>query len=516
MAYQQFVVPDWSKLSAGTGQYDLSQMGAPFYNAFGGQIAESWKVPEFGTFVLQIRRGVHYALDPTNEASRLMNGRELTADDAVYNVWRLHTDPRFPNSGPRFSQRAMSAAVKAEKTGPWEVTLRMPVDPWAGFWWVAFGGCSQYLYAKEVIEKYGDANDFRRVIGTGPFIFSDYVPGSVATFTRNPTYWEKNPVGPGKGDQLPYADKVNMFIVPDLSTRLAIMRTGRGDWVSDIQREDGRALLSTTPHIKYATYVGASYTVEMRTELNELPFKDKRVRHALMMAIDRETIKRDLYRGDAATRDWPVSEGLKELYVPDSELPESTLALYKYNTEKAKQLLTEAGYPNGFKTQLMVLNTAVHVDLASVVKEMWSKVGVEAVLQPRDNAVYTAAGTARSYEGMRMVGGTGTLGLTSIFEMNPERVDTNKIMDPFIRKTYDEMQNYHFINQPKVNEIYRKQVIPYRLDASYVLPVTAPYAFTFWQPWLKNHYGEQDYHIRLWTRYAWVDQDLKEKMTGRR
>lgn len=513
MVYQQFANQNWSRGAAGTGEVDFAQQTSPGPSEYSPEIAESWKIPEPGTWILQIRKGVHYGLDPANEASRLMNGRELTADDAVYNIWRLHTDPRFPQAGPRRSHPAMSKAVTAEKTGPWEVTLKTPVDPWTGFFWVVWGGCSQMMYAKEVIEKYGHADDWTRVVGTGPFLFSDYVSQSVATFKRNPNYWQKDPVGAGKGNQLPYADTVKQFVVPDLSTRLATIRTGRADWVSDIVAEDARSLLKSVPHIKSARFVARSLTVAMRTELPDLPFKDKKVRQALAMALDYEAIKKDLYQGDAAIRDWPVSASMGDLYVPDDKLPESVRALYRYNPEGAKKLLAEAGYPRGFKTKINLQNSSEMMDPASVIKEMWAKIGVDLELQPRDFVVYTAAGTSRSWEEMRM-NVSATTSIIQIIEMSPMRGVTNMINDPVVLKAYDEIQKYVFINQPKVNQIYREQVVPYVLDQAYVVPIAGPYSFTIWQPWIKNHYGET--RFRWWTAYAWVDQDLKEKLTGRR
>ncbi|MBI4283944.1 MAG: ABC transporter substrate-binding protein, partial [Chloroflexi bacterium] len=87
----------------------------------------------------------------------------------------------------------------------------------------------------------------------------------------------------------------------------------------------------------------------------ELPFKDIRVRQALMMATDFQAIKNELYEGDADLLAWPVinQPETKGAYRPLETLPPAVAALWKYNPEKAKQLLAEAGYPNGFKTKVV-------------------------------------------------------------------------------------------------------------------------------------------------------------------
>ena len=81
--------------------------------------------------------------------------------------------------------------------------------------------------APEVIQKYGNQLNWRNSVGTGPFVLTDFVSGSQATLTRNSSYWDKDPVGPGKGNQLPYIDGIKMLVLPDPSTRLTAMRTGK-------------------------------------------------------------------------------------------------------------------------------------------------------------------------------------------------------------------------------------------------------------------------------------------------
>lgn len=513
LAYEQFLYPDWSKGLAGSGQYDLGLQGVTPIEAWGGQLAESWEIPEIGTWILHLRKGVHYAVNPASEASRLVNGREFTADDAVYNVRRFTTDPAFPNAGIRRSLPAMAAATTIEKTGPNEVTLKTPVDPWNGFFWIVWGGTSVSMAAPEVVRKFGSVSDWRNAVGTGPYMIADHVSGSATTFRKNPNYWGQDPVGPGKGNQLPYVDNIRLLQVPDVSTRVAALRTGKADWVTGVEWYDTESLLKTNPQLQIKRYLPYGRSVSMRIDKADLPFKDKRVRQALTMATDFESIKKDLYKGQAEILVYPLPPVFTWLHTPMNKLPESVQALYRYNPDKAKQLLAEAGYPNGFKTTMILQSTSNEVDAASVIKAMWAKVGVDVELQPRELTTYSAIGTARSWEDMYMgAAGVSTL-YTTILSLSGYRgvSVTDVVKDQRAIDTYEQMQKFVFIDMPKVDELFRN-LVPYLMEQAYVIPRPVPYSATVWQPWIKNYHGEKTSGILtldLWPQYVWVDQELK-------
>lgn len=518
LVYEQFLYPDWSKGAAGSGQFDLGQQGVTPIEAWGPQLAESWKITEVGTWVLQIRKGVHYALNPNSEASKLVNGREFTADDAVYNVRRFTIDPAFSNAGIRRSLPAMSKATTIEKTGPSEVTLKTPIDPWNGFFWIVWGGTSTSMAAPEVVKKYGNVQDWRNAVGTGPYMIADHVSSSATTFIKNPNYWGRDPVGPGKGNQLPYADSVKLLQIPDVSTRMAAARTGKADWITGVEWYDTESLTKTNPELQIKRYLPYGRSISMRQDKADLPFKDKRVRHALMMATDFNSIKNDLYGGQAEILVYPLPPVFTWLHTPMEKLPESVQALYKYNPERAKQLLKEAGYPNGFKTSMIVQASSTEVDAASVIKAMWAKVGVDVELQPREQTVYSAIATNRTWEDTFMgAAGVSTLYTTVLSLSGYRGVSVNDVIaDPLAIQTYDEMQKNVFVNMPKVDELVRN-FVPYLMEQAYVIPRPVPYSATIWQPWIKNYHGEKASGILtvdLWPQHVWVDRELKKQLTG--
>jgi ferredoxin len=102
----------------------------------------------------------------------------------------------------------------------------------------------------EVVEKYGSMNDWKNSVGSGPFMLTDYVKGSSATLVRNPNYWEKDPVGPGKGNQLPYLDGVRTLIEPDASTQDSLFTTGHVD-IINVEYDRAQAIKSSCPDAKY-------------------------------------------------------------------------------------------------------------------------------------------------------------------------------------------------------------------------------------------------------------------------
>jgi peptide/nickel transport system substrate-binding protein len=498
---------DWTRGTAGTGEIDWVPNISGVPDTCIGLLAESWEIPELGTIVYKVRQGVHWAFNPKSEASRMMNGREVTADDWIASFDYMMSHPR---SLIRSVAPQLFGTATMEKTGPWEVTLRTPVDPLTGWNWLGADG----IFPPEVIARYGDMQDWRNVVGTGPFMLTDYIPGSSATLVRNPDYWDKDPVGPGKGNQLPYLDGVKILIVMDISTMSAAIRTARVDFFPGFPAEDTLNIIQSVPGIMYSSYVAGDPTViAMRIDKNELPYKDKRVRQALMLATDFNTLKDDFFSGKAEILAFPVSSESKQAYMPLEVMPESAQSLYRYDPEKAKQLLVEAGYPDGFTARMIYLSAYDFSDLASVYQAMWAKVGINLELQPKEMVAFLSIGWSRSYEDMILTGSPGgslyPFCLDLLYFKSP---CFGFFSDPFIETTSKEIQKHVIIDMPEADRLFR-ELMPYIVEQAYYLPVPSFHAYSLWWPWLKNYHGE------TWIRFAkywWIDRDLKEEMTGRR
>lgn len=514
IVYDQYMVTDWRKGPAGSGETSLIAGAGAVEDYFQPALAESWEIPGMGVWILKIRQGVKWQ-PVDSEAGKLMNSREVTADDIVSSVKRLITAPR---SWIVVARPYLLNGLTVEKTGPWEVTIKTPTDPWTSHNWIVQGGGFNCLYPPEVVAKYGDMEtDWRKAVGTGPFMLTDYVPSSIITFERNPVYWDKDPVGPGRGNQLPYVDVYKQFIIPDISTQLAGLRTGKIDFMTGLEASSAKPLLKTTPELEHITYLsGTPWVIAMNRIDPSKPFDDIRVRQAMMLATDFEAIKRDYFEGDAEIDVWPVNRQTSSLYQPFEELPESVKELYSYNPEKAKSLLTEAGYPNGFQAKVLAPPTPERVDELSIFIDQWAKVGIDLILDVREMGVYNGINIARGHEDLayRFLWGTFTQqlylsGLRGSSWFNPSFVGDASVglEDPLIESVFNKINENMFINNPQAYAEYKK-IKPYVLEQAFYIVRPTPYTYSFWWPWVKNCYGQGT----LFVHYYWIDKNLKKSM----
>ncbi|MEE8413302.1 MAG: ABC transporter substrate-binding protein [Dehalococcoidales bacterium] len=513
--YQQFMGSDWLRGPADQGVSNFAAGAGSIEDSFGPQIAESWEMPEKGVWILNIRQGVHWQ-PVDSEAGDLMGGRELTVDDIIYGFdYLFNRDGNSPESWIVRGQSAVAESATIEKTGPWQVTIRTPEEVMTAFAWVIQGAGFYRVYPPEVIAKYGDVSKWENAVGTGPYMLLDYVEGSQFLFEKNPIYWEKDPVGPGEGNQLPYADTLTQLIIPDLSTTYAALRTGKLDLQSAVTLTDAQTQWQTTPELEYLQYGTGMYGIGMAQDFEDNPYSDFRVRQALMLATDFEAIQRDYYDGEAEMIAWPANPSLI-FYESLDELPQSVQELYQYNPERAKELLTEAGYPDGFKTSIIVQSTPERIDELSIIKDMWAKVGVEVVLNIKESGAYRAfTGAGVPYEEMlyRVFGGSYfNMHLYQAFTrgtaiLNVSHINNPPGTDPYLEELFLEQEEYLFVDMPRVYEAVKK-VNRYVMEKAFVIPLPVPYRYSFWWPWLKNYYGQGTGFIR----YAWIDQDMKKSM----
>ena len=201
---------DWARGPAGTGEarWVITTLYTP-PNLMVGVLAEKiWEVPDANTLVFHIRKGVKFAVNPQSEASRLVNGRELNADDVVFSFTRTWTNPRSYVATTYPYAEYIESITAPDK---WTVVIRAKPGKIGPVFLTAT--VNVRIVPREVVEKYGDLRGWRNSVGSGPFMLMDYVTGAALTFARNPNYWRKDPVHPE--NRLPYLDSVKMMIIPD-------------------------------------------------------------------------------------------------------------------------------------------------------------------------------------------------------------------------------------------------------------------------------------------------------------
>ena len=371
-----------------------------------------------------------------------------------------------------------------------------------------------------MIEKYGDMTDWKNVVGTGSYILTEYVPESIRVYTRNPNYFEMDPFFPE--NRLPYIETVKRLVIPDRSTILAALRTGQLDEFSDLTWDESEVFMRDNPDILQKRRLGGTAAPAGRMDKPELPWAPQedenalKVRRAMNMAINKQALVDDYYGGNAVlfSDPWTPIPDYEGIFRPLETFSKEVQELYEYNPEKAKQLLAEAGYPDGFRASIVTMSN--NVDLFSILKDNLSKVGVDLVIDVKERGAYSKLANARSFPEY-ISGWNGIAGMP--WKWHQFRVEsqwTDSYFDhPDMRAAYDELQLVLGRDDAKVREIYAS-VSETFLEAAPQIFLPKPYTYTTWWPWLKRYEGMRDIGVynpgEGYDHFSWIDQDMKKEM----
>jgi len=513
LTHDELLEGDWAQGPAGTGKFTWATNDVYRWDSKSGALAESFEIIAPGDMIFHIRQGVNYGLNSNSEASRLVGGRQMTGDDVYWNIDRWLN---IEGSQVARSARDMANAIVVTQLDDWTIQITVPTDQAIYLASYLVDWCS--VIPPEIVSTYGNMNEWQNSVGTGPYFITDYVRSSAVTFERNPSYWQTDPVGPGMGNQLPYAENVKYLILADASTREAAVRTGQIDVYFGVTVDALENLTGTAKDLVIKQGIpAASSSIGMRTDKAELPFSKKEVRQALMMAIDYDTIIEEYYYGEAQLPSFPIvpEPELMDAYLSLGEAPEIVKELFSYNPEKAKQLLSASGYPGGFKTSIICTNPMV--DYLSIIKDMWAQIGVELEIVTEEIGAYNSRWASRNYDEMfytlwpssgtyvRMLALTGTgVGQNLSF-----------INDPKVNETKSKMlEAFAAGDQAEVDSLF-KNLMPYVLEQAWCVQSPIPYTYAVWWPWIKGYSGEYSPGICnefRWAKYIWVDQKLKREM----
>ncbi len=490
---------DWTKGPSGTGEVTWATSWMPPPDTLVPWLAESWERPDPDTAVYHIRKGVHF------HDKAPAYGREMDAYDVAFTYNRIFDNRTYISLA--CPKEANLESITA--TDKWTVVVK--AKPGKLGWSFEYTTDLIKIIPREVGEQNINFNKWENSCGTGPFILIDHVPGSSTTLVRNPNYWRNHPLHPE--DTMPYIDGVKMLNIPDVSTQMAALRTGKLDSATGINWEDAATLRKTTPELKERFwYSEVPVSINLRVDKPELPWHDIRVRRALWLAIDHQEIVDEYFQGNAELFGWPLLPipDFKAMYRPLEEFPESIRELYEYKPEKAKQLLAEAGYPDGFKAEVILQST--NVDLISIAQDYLAKIGVDLELQVVEAGVYWAISARKTHT-------QGIIGFAHAGH-------------PFkpLSVTLGHMMNWSCVNDPKINELNEgirggfdfaeraalvKEMVPLELEGCYLVAFPAPYQYAMWWPWVKGYSGEKSWgHVGGLgrARFIWLDQELKKEM----
>ena len=482
-----------------------------------GSLAESWETPDDTTIVLNIRQGVHWHDKPP------MNGRELTADDIAFNYHRyLGLGRGFTEVAPGAGSLATVGVESVTATDEWTVVIELErPNPVALF--TLLQSYTFDIHPPEVIEEHGNVNDWRNLVGTGPFMLTDYVEGSSVTWLKHPNYWgfdEKYPE-----NRLPYIDELVALIMREEATRTAALRSGKLDYrgyagEAQLRTIDlAETLARTNPEItQWPYYVRSEFAFGFNT--TNPPFDDIRVRKALLMALDMETIN-DTYlggRGDI-TPHGKVGTSQKGLFVPFEEWPDDVKKGHRYDLEGAENLLDEAGYPRGaagtrFKTSVILhANTVLsYYELAAA---YWSEIGVDLEIEVTSSAAeFGAVLNEGTFEALiSSISGANYFNEAHVTNWyTGTSTNGSVVSDPQVDAMIDSLKA-----STSLDEYHRlfREIDMYALQQHWLIwgPVSPMYHVS--QPWFKGYNGEATMgNWQMSDLYArvWIDQDLKAEL----
>lgn len=509
LTHDELISGDWAKGPAGTGEADWIHGFGGRMELMMGNLCTSWEMPDDETVIFNIRQGVHWQNKDT-EAGRFVGGRELTADDIV---WGINSEWFTPGTFLNASQLPVMRPTSVKALDKYTVEVKFAPE-YLGASLILTGG-QMIFNPPELYEKYGDLSDWRNQVGTGPFILTDYVRGSSASYERNPNYHLYDPLHPE--NQLPYLDNINELYIPDASTRLAAFRTGKLDRLTGVSYEDAALIMDANPEVRSVEYIAGDENPYGRVDKPELPFKDLKVRQAMNLAVDQRAILEDFYagHGDLKPFPWPHIPGTPTypMSVALEDMPEDVQMQFTYDPDKAKQLLTEAGYPDGFKTNIIC--GLDKVDVLSIVREYLLAVGIDMEIRPMESGVLRSIQRGRTHDEMLM--GCGSMA-DFCWKMNPVRYESfdNPAYweDPYTREVF----NYvcQWVGKDDAKWMAKlKEWEPFILEQAIGIWIPHPAKVNIWWPWLQNYHGESQmgYQDGLTHYvYTWMDPELKKSM----
>ena len=355
-------------------------------------LAEKWEVsPDGLTYTFHLRKGVTFS-----------DGTPLKASDVKFSINRAKTNQK---SGWTFTLEPLKDIAT-----PDDSTVVMTLSqPWAPFLSdIAMFNSS--IMSEAFVKKIGEDKLVEQTLGTGPFVLSEWKKGEYITLKKNDKYWDKG---------LPYLDQLKITVVPDDNNRILQLQGGEIDGMYDVPL-NRVGDLEKDDKLTVNKFV-STYNNFIALNTRNAPLNDVKVRQALNYATDKQSLIK------------VVTFGIGE--VSNSFMPNGALYWnkdqvgYPFDLDKAKALIKDSSIPSGGKIAIQVqAGMQQSLQLATALKDMWSKIGIDLDIQQLEQAVVNDNYRNNKYEAYA----TGW---------------TNDIIDPDELVSYailpEQVQNYH-------------------------------------------------------------------------
>ena len=382
-------------------------------------LAESWRQIDDLTYEFKLHKGVRFHNMPP------VNGRELTSADVKYSIERIAGEHgKKANFKHRYYFEGKLAAIETPDKYTIIFKTKKPFAPFIKYIAAAWS----VIVPKEAVDAWGDLK--RNGIGTGPFMLKEFVKGAHMNFVKHPKYFKKG---------LPYLDGIHIKLMRQPASIMAAFLAGELDigalyhfQVETVKKEGGDARIYARPGA-YTRILRTPPWVEGEIPLKP-PFDDRRVRQAIAHAIDKTKILTLTWGGAGEVQVGPVPQCYKPWALGKEDQ-------WEYNPEKAKKLLAEAGYPNGFSCELMTWNLPYMTGPAQVIQQMLKEVGINVTINALEFAQYFNKAYRYKYE--------------LAFHITTAAIDPEEWLVPYFGKL--DKSTYYKWSNPQLWDMIEKQ-----------------------------------------------------------
>jgi len=375
-----------------TGHIFETLIGTAANGSFRPKLAQSWRMVDENTWEFTLRKNVKFH-----------NGSPFTANSVLFSFCRIPTLLGTPSPFTIYTKAIKeitapdpyTVIMKTKMPHPLLpnelTTIQIVSDSLIGAEKVAFveSGCK----INAAIPTKADFDGGKAAIGTGPFKYAEFVKGDHILFKRNDDYWGAKPQWAS----------VRFRPLKDQGARVAGLLSGEIDFIENPPIEDMLRILTNpkfnvememSSRVIYIALDQRSDTTvppDVKGTNGKNPFRDVRVRKALSLAIDRYKLTLRVMSSFAKPAEQLLA---RNFFGADPSLP--ALA---YAPEKAKQLLAEAGYPNGFELTLATPNDRYMNDaqIAQAIAQMWAKIGVKTKVEAMTASTFFAKRTKNEF-----------------------------------------------------------------------------------------------------------------------
>lgn len=333
-------------------------------------LATEWQLTD-NAAVLKLRQGVKFH-----------DGSDFNADVVKFNIERM-------KDAKSAAKAYVASIISVDVVDPYTVRLNLtgPVGP-------ILSNLSQaadshgFMISKAMAEKAGDkyGTSPETTAGTGPMKLVEWVATSYAVVQRTGTHWQKG----ADGQPIPYFDSIKTRFIADDAVRFVEVRSGNVQIIDNLQPKDvPTAQQDQALTVLENPFQTTAYQFMFSTK-SALFGNNLKLRQAVHYAINREAMAKVLGLGTGAPMYYFLTSGYLGY---DAQLPH-----YDFNLAKAKQLIAEAGYPNGLDIRLTHINRAVDTQQAQVLKQMLDAVGLRASIEPLERLAYNAKVATLDYD----------------------------------------------------------------------------------------------------------------------